>query len=157
MKFYNAPDYQPRLQKMVSILIPELKAVLPNSRIEHIGSSSIEGAISKGDLDIFIGVSKERFDESLEAIKALGFKIKEDTLRTDSLCMLTTILFNQDVAIQLVRDGSEFEDFLRFRDILNKRPDLVDEYNLLKQECEGMEPNAYRGKKSLFIERVLNI
>jgi GrpB-like predicted nucleotidyltransferase (UPF0157 family) len=157
MKFYNAPDYQPRLQKMVSILIPELKAVLPNSRIEHIGSSSIEGAISKGDLDIFVGVSKERFDESLETIKGLGFKIKEDTLRTDSLCMLTTILFNQDVAIQLVRDGSEFEDFLRFRDILNKRSDLVDEYNILKQECEGMEPSAYRAKKSLFIERVLNI
>lgn len=157
MKFYNPADYQPRLQKMVSILIPELKAVLPNSRIEHIGSSSIEGAISKGDLDIFVGVSKERFDESLEAIKGLGFKIKEETLRTDSLCMLTTMLFNQDVAIQLVRDGSEFEDFLRFRDILNKRSDLVDEYNILKHECEGMEPSEYRAKKSLFIERVLNI
>ncbi len=155
MKFYSAQDYQPRLEKMVSILIPELKAVLPNSRIEHMGSSSIAGAVSKGDLDIFIGVSKDRFEESLKAIKTLGFKIKEDTLRTDSLCVLTTLLFNQDVAVQLVRDGSEFEDFLRFRDLLNQDASLVQKYNELKLSSVDLDEAAYRLKKSAFIEKVL--
>ncbi len=70
--------------------------------------------------------------------------------------MLVTDKYRDDVAIQLVVNGSQFEDFVRFRNILNQNPQLVIDYNILKQECEGVEPSSYRAKKSLFIERVLN-
>lgn len=71
--------------------------------------------------------------------------------------MLITDKYQHNVAIQLEVIGSEFEDFIRLRNILNKSPDLVNEYNILKAECEGMEPDAYRAKKRLFIERVLKV
>jgi GrpB-like predicted nucleotidyltransferase (UPF0157 family) len=155
MKFYVASDYQPRLQKMYAIIELELKAVLPNARVEHIGSSSIHGAVSKGDLDVYVGVSKESFEDTLEKIKQLGFTEKLGTLRTPQLCMLTTLLFNQDVAIQLVENGSTFEEFFHFRDILNADPALVTAYNQLKLASVGMTPEGYRAKKATFIESVL--
>ncbi|CAM3485341.1 hypothetical protein PAMA111031_04255 [Paraphotobacterium marinum] len=34
----------------------KIQSILPKAKIEHIGSSSIPNAISKGDLDILIGV-----------------------------------------------------------------------------------------------------
>ena len=156
MKFYEAHHYQPKVNAIFELLKNELDQYLKEARIEHIGSSSIAGAISKGDLDVFVGVVAENFEKSLETIKRLGFIEKQGTLRTESLCMLVTDKYQYDVAIQLVVNGSQFEDFVRFRNILNQNPQLVIEFNILKQESEGMEQSSYRAKKSLFIERVLN-
>jgi GrpB-like predicted nucleotidyltransferase (UPF0157 family) len=155
MKFYETHHYQPKVYAIFNQLKLDLERSLTDARIEHIGSSAINGAISKGDLDVFVGVSRDRFEKSLEIIKGLEFIVKEGTLRTESLCMLVTEKYQHDVAIQLSVNGSEFEDFIRFRDILNQSPMLVDEYNTLKRESEGMEPNAYRAKKRTFIEQVL--
>ena len=60
-----------------------------------------------------------------------------------------------DIAIQVVANGSEFEDFLTFRDQLRNNITLVRQYNDLKQACRGLKHTEYREKKYLFIERVL--
>lgn len=132
-----------------------IKKALPHAEVDHVGSSAIKNAISKGDLDILVRVNKESMDEGIQALPNLGFKIKEDTLRTDSLCMTFTNEFPQDVAVQLVARGSEFEDFFHFRDRLNSKPELVEQYNQLKRESTGLELYKYRAKKSAFIQKVL--
>ncbi len=115
----------------------DLDQSLKDARIEHIGPSAIVGAISKGDLDVFVGVKVENFEKNLENIKGLGFIEKHGTLRTESLCMLVTDKYQDDVAIQLVVNGSQFEDVVRFRNILNQKSQIVIDYNILKQECDG--------------------
>ena len=115
----------------------DLDQSLKDARIEHIGPSAIVGAISKGDLDVFVGVKVENFEKNLETIKGLGFIEKHGTLRTESLCMLVTDKYQDDVAIQLVVNGSQFEDFVGFRNILNQKSQIVIDYNILKQECDG--------------------
>ncbi len=157
MRFYDASSYESRIVAILKLLHHDLNQSLTGVRVEHIGSTAIVGAISKGDLDVFVGVPPENFQEVLAAIKKLGFSEKENTLRTDSLCMLITDKYDYDVAIQLVTNGSEFEDFIRFRDIMNQDPHLVDQYNVLKRECEGMDPDEYRNRKSLFIKTVLEL
>ena len=47
----------------------DLDQSLKDARIEHIGLSAIVGSISKGDLDVFVGVKVENFEKSLETIK----------------------------------------------------------------------------------------
>jgi GrpB-like predicted nucleotidyltransferase (UPF0157 family) len=155
MIFLPAEEYQPNAQKLFLLVSDILKEELKDVRIEHIGSSAITGAISKGDLDIFVGVKKENFKSVLESIQSLGFTIKEGTLRTESLCMLTTPIFHFDVAVQLVENGSECENFIRFRDQLNADPALVQKYNALKTQCTGLSADEYRVIKSKFIEEVL--
>jgi GrpB-like predicted nucleotidyltransferase (UPF0157 family) len=58
MKFYEASEYQECTNRLFEIYRAKIILLLPTARIEHIGSSSVPGAISKGDLDIFVGVER---------------------------------------------------------------------------------------------------
>ncbi|WP_335950474.1 GrpB family protein, partial [Acinetobacter pittii] len=130
-------------------------ALLPFAKIEHIGSSAIPNAISKGDLDIYIEVIPEQFEFAIEQLKTLNFIEKQNTLRTHELCMLES-LNNDDVAFQIVVTDSVFTFFLTFKNKLISSPTLVNEYNQLKLQCSHLDPDQYRTIKSDFINRVLN-
>lgn len=155
MIFLKPEEYLPKLNEIYIVLSERLRLILPYADVDHIGSSAIHGAISKGDLDILVRVPKEQFGQALLEIKDLGFSEKEGSLRTDSLCNLETKNYETDVAVQLIEKGSEFEDFIVFRDRLNSDSSLVEEYNKLKMTCAGLSSDEYRKKKSVFIETVL--
>ncbi|NOH94477.1 hypothetical protein A165_21640 [Vibrio tasmaniensis ZS-17] len=156
MKFYPAEQYQAACYELFIRYEREIKKLIPNARVEHVGASSIPSAVSKGDLDIFVGVDLGELEDVIERLTTLGFNEKLDTLRTPELCMLESTL-GDDVALQVVANGSEFECFLRFRDKLRANPALVQQYNTLKMSCEGWPQEEYREKKSDFIEHVLAV
>ncbi|CAK2698848.1 GrpB family protein [Vibrio crassostreae] len=156
MKFYPAEQYQAACNEMFVRYERDIKTLIPNARVEHIGASSIPFAVSKGDLDIFVGVELGELEDLIGRITTLGFNEKLDTLRTPELCMLESTS-GHDVALQVVANGSEFECFLRFRDKLRANPALVQQYNTLKMSCEGWPQEEYREKKSDFIEHVLAV
>lgn len=148
-------DYSEHVNNLFEVLSKELRSILPFARIEHIGSSAVSGSISKGDLDVFVGIDHSYFNQALSLIKSLDFYEKEGTFRSDELCMLVTNKFNYDVAVQLVSNGSEFEDFIKFRDLLKANPEFVKEYNEVKLMAQSLDENEYRQKKSIFIAKIL--
>ncbi|MCL4115388.1 GrpB family protein [Vibrio lentus] len=154
MKFYPAEQYQAVCNELFVRYERNIKKLTPNARVEHVGASSIPSAVSKGDLDIFVGVELGELEDVIGRLTTLGFNEKLDTLRTPDLCMLESTS-GDDVALQVVANGSEFECFLRFRDKLCANPALVQQYNTLKMSCEGWPKEEYREKKSDFIEHVL--
>ncbi|CAK1713975.1 GrpB family protein [Vibrio crassostreae] len=156
MKFYRAEQYQTACHEMFARYERDIKKLIPNARVEHVGASSIPSALSKGDLDIFVGIELSELEYAAEQLTTLGFKEKLDTLRTPELCMLESIS-EDDVALQVVANGSEFECFLTFRDKLLSAPALVEQYNALKMSCEGWPQEEYREKKAHFIEHVLGL
>lgn len=154
MKFYESSEYQEKVGKLFDQVKREIYPMIPYVRFEHIGASSIKGSVSKGDLDIFIGVSNDMFQATLNTLLKAGFREKQDTLRTDELCMMITDKYNHDVALQVVVNGSEFEDFIMFRDFMITRPDLVEELNHLKRSSKGLDPDDYRQRKSEWVENI---
>ena len=156
MKFYPAEQYQAACNELFVRYERDIKKLVPNARIEHVGASSIPFAVSKGDLDIFVGVELNELEDVIERLTTLGFNEKLDTLRTPELCMLESTS-SDDVALQVVANGSEFECFLRFRDKLRANSELVQQYNTLKMSCEGWPQEEYREKKSDFIKHVLDL
>lgn len=154
MIFYQAGEYQASCEAQFFSLQQQIQVLLPNARVEHIGASSIPMAVSKGDLDIFVGVESRELENAVKVLLALGFHEKVGTLRTDKLCMLESHLSN-DLALQVVANGSEFECFLDFRNKLRTNALLVQQYNALKMSCAGWTQEEYRRKKSAFIEHVL--
>ncbi|WP_434568151.1 GrpB family protein [Vibrio chagasii] len=156
MQFYPAEQYQAACHEMFERYESYIKKLLPTARVEHVGASSIPLAVSKGDLDIFVGVEFNELEDAVERLTTLGFKEKLDTLRTPELCMLESIS-SEDVALQVVANGSEFGCFLTFRDKLRAAPALVKQYNALKMSCEGWPQGEYREKKATFIEYVLEL
>ncbi|MEZ8227732.1 GrpB family protein [Vibrio splendidus] len=156
MKFYPAEQYQAACYELFIRYERDIKKLIPNARVEHVGASSIPSAVSKGDLDIFVGVELGELEDAIERLTTLGFNEKLDTLRTPELCMLESTS-GDDVALQVVANGSEFECFLRFRDKLRANPALVKQYNTLKMSREGWSQEKYREKKADFIEYVLEL
>lgn len=156
MKFYPAEKYQAACNELFVRYERDIKKLIPNARVEHLGASSIPSAVSKGDLDIFVGVELGEFEDVIERLTTLGFKEKLDTLRALELCMLESTS-SDDVALQVVANGSEFECFLTFRDKLRTNPALVQQYNTLKMGCVGWSQEKYRKKKSAYIEHVLDL
>ncbi|MHC6529477.1 GrpB family protein [Vibrio proteolyticus] len=154
MQFYKADEYQASCENLYRKYELEIAALLPDAFIEHIGASSIPNAVSKGDLDILVGVNGKELENAVKLLSTLGFNEKSDTLRTPELCMLENSSC-EDVAFQVVANGSEFDFFVGFRDKLRESPELVQRYNKLKMSCTGLSHEEYRRKKSAFIERVL--
>ena len=106
MKLKKYEEYSSHVEDLFTKLSQDLRLVLSEARIEHIGSSSIPGSISKGDLDVFVGVDQINFNDALEEIKRIGFVEKVETFRSNELCMLVTTKYDFDVAVQLVSNGS---------------------------------------------------
>ncbi|MFA3128351.1 GrpB family protein [Acinetobacter pittii] len=155
MIFLEPEQYQQRCTQLFNSYQKDISTLLPFAKIEHIGSSAIPNAISKGDLDIYIEVIPEQFEFAIEQLKTLNFIEKQNTLRTHELCMLES-LNNDDVAFQIVVTDSVFTFFLTFKNKLISSPTLVNEYNQLKLQCSHLDPDQYRTIKSDFINRVLN-
>ena len=130
MQFYKADEYQASCESLYRKYALEIAALLPDASIEHIGSSSIPNAVSKGDLGILVGVNGKELENAVKLLSTLGFNEKSDTLRTPELCMLENSS-GEDVAFQVVANGSEFEFFVGFRDKLRNSPELVQRYNEL--------------------------
>ena len=63
---------------------------------------------------------------------------------------------NDEIAIQLVVNDSEFEVFLVFRNALLNDSNLLVKYNQLKTKCTGLLNIEYREIKSSFIEAALD-
>lgn len=155
MVFLEPEQYQQRCAQLFNSYQKDISTLLPFAKIEHIGSSAIPNAISKGDLDIYIEVMSEQFEFAIEQLKTINFIEKQNTLRTHELCMLES-LNNDDVAFQIVVTDSIFTFFLTFKNKLISSPKLVNEYNELKLQCSHLDPDQYRTIKSDFINRVLN-
>lgn len=155
MRLLSPDQYQPQAAALYESVAARLRDILPKARIEHVGASSIPGAISKGDVDICAIVSSDTFESCLDKLLVLGYQIKTDTLRTHQLCMLVPTESAEEHAIQLVEAGSKFEFFVSFRDALRNAPDLVRRYNEVKQWAASFDADEYRKAKGAFITEVL--
>ena len=56
MKFLEPDSYQPNCTALFDKYEAIIHRLLPCAKPEHIGSSAIEGALLKGDLDIFVAI-----------------------------------------------------------------------------------------------------
>ncbi len=154
LKFFKYSQYQERCNQDFEKYRQRILKIIPDARVEHVGSSSIEGSISKGDVDIFVGVEKDEFESTVSALLDLGFTEKQGTLRTTQLCMLESET-DESIALQVVANGSKFEFFLHFKKLLISDPVLLSQYNKLKIACTGLDEDEYRRRKSEFIEEAL--
>lgn len=131
-----------------------IETEIPSSRVEHIGSTAIYGALTKGDIDLYVEVPEDIHAKAVSTIETMGFTIKRDTHRDPYLCMLKHQNID-DLAVQVVARGSKYTFFLDFRDALNCDQHLVEQYNALKSSCIDATPEQYRERKSQFIRGVL--
>jgi GrpB-like predicted nucleotidyltransferase (UPF0157 family) len=132
----------------------QLSALLPGSDIQHVGGTAIPGSLTKGDLDVQVRVTSDKYDAAKDVLSKLyrvnlgGFASEdaisfEDYSRQPSLGVHLTVI-----------DGSADIQW-RFRDLLVASDALREEYDQLKRRFDGGSMAKYRDAKAMFVERVL--
>ena len=78
MIFLEPEQYQQKCIQLFNSYKKDISTLLPFAKVEHIGSSAIPNAISKGDLDIYIEVMSDQFEFAIEQLKTLNFIEKQN-------------------------------------------------------------------------------
>ena len=132
-----------------------LVALLPWADVQHVGSTAVPGARTKGDLDIQVRVPPERFAES-EAVLARHYARNTLSERTDEFSAFQDETLEVPLGVQLTAMDGPHDIFARARDLLRADPARVAEYDALKARWEGGDMEAYREEKGAFFERLLS-
>ena len=144
-------------------LKPSLAAILGSNAldIQHVGSTAIAGIHAKPILDVAIQVRS--FSElNIDGMKEHGYDYRAEggvagrqlfVLRKDGHISLQHIHCYEP-------ENMGFQNQVRFRDYLNKHPDLAKKYDVLKQELAVEHPEdrmKYTEGKESFIHLILRL
>ncbi len=134
-------------------VIELLSAFLESDYIFEVGSTAVEGLIGKQDLDYFVRVPANEFNQT-RVILDSRFERNPNQLSTNEY-QAYMVESKLDVAIQLTIADGPHDNFLAYLDLLRNSSDLRDQYNNLKREHHGKSMASYREAKREFIEFVL--
>lgn len=131
-----------------------IKQLLPLADVQHVGSTSIPKAITKGDLDVVVRVPKEEFKKAIGLLKSI-YEINQPKNWSDTFASFKD---DRNLAIdfgaQLVVTGSKSDDFIKMRDIMIEHPELVAELNKIKMKYDGKSMKDYRKEKANFFQKL---
>ncbi len=150
-------EYDSKWPKMFEDEKRKIKSLNEKVSIEHIGSTSVEGACAKPIIDILVGVEKLGIaNELVEKLKALGY---EYIAKFEEEIPDRRYLQKKGFHIHTVEKGGEFwNSHILFRDFLREHPFSVQAYCVLKRNLATRyknDRNAYTDAKGEFIRGIL--
>ncbi|MBU1178070.1 GrpB family protein [Patescibacteria group bacterium] len=160
---YVFRKYTPLYQKYFAQERKLLKDVLGESaNIEHVGSTAVPGLGGKEIVDILLGVSRSGIETAKTKLEKADYEFRPQASTPERLFFRRDYVAGQQkrrVHLHLVeRVGSEWQQFIFFRDYLRENPIAVEEYIKIKKEAvkmAGGDGKKYREHKEEFIVNVL--
>lgn len=145
-----------RLRPQADRILREQRAVLAEAGVpgilELVGGSSVDGALTKGDVDLHLRVAPELFDEAVGAARQL-FAVVHPEIWCATLATFD-VAAELPTGLAITPLGSEHDlRFSRVWRLLAAEPALVDEYNAVKTDAAAAD---YESRKSAFFDRVLD-
>lgn len=154
VNFKPSEDFRISAEKLFKQEKSRILGSLPKADVQHIGASSIPGTITKGDLDINVRVAREDFKKAVELLKKLYEINQPENWSGDFASFKKDGYFDIDLGVQLVVIYSKSDDFVKIRNLLRDRSDLVEKYNEMKIKFEGKSMEEYRKEKAEFFENL---
>ncbi|MBP7831593.1 MAG: GrpB family protein [Candidatus Pacebacteria bacterium] len=130
----------------------QIEKLLPAADIQHVGGSSIPGAITKGDLDIQIRIRLEDMEAAITALDTI-FERKHEELWNKNFAIFVDRKVEPSTDIMISVIDSAYDTFFRVRDLLIADAGLLEKYNELKKKYAA-EPYAIfsKHKRAFFDE-----
>ncbi|MDQ0205361.1 GrpB family protein [Alkalicoccobacillus murimartini] len=141
------------LKRMLTKHKKQIQLLVPEADIHHIGSTAIDHAMTKGDIDFQVRVKQEQFQSAKQALLTL-YQINTGSSQTSFFSAFECI-DELPIGIQLTVIDSEIDHFWKLTEYLKVNPDIQAKYNDLKLCYEGRLMDEYRERKSIFIEEIL--
>lgn len=130
----------------------KIMEAVPSGDIHHIGSTAIPEALTKGDLDLQVRVSKEHFIEALTKLKEI-YEINQPNNWTDNYASFKYDSAEMPIGVQLtVMDSEDDRVFQKQQELLTNNLTVLEEYNNLKLSYNGKSIDNYRAARGKFFE-----
>ncbi|MAT94217.1 MAG: hypothetical protein CME59_16670 [Halioglobus sp.] len=154
VKLERIEDILDQVQDTVEHLVAVGNRLLPDARILHIGSSSIPGALTKGDVDILVQVDNNEFAQARGTLDA-HFAHNPEMEPEELFVSYSGGFRGTDYGLQLVGENENGFGFIALQQALLANPALVERYNEVKLSACNGSMDTYRAAKTEFIEGVL--
>ena len=151
------PKWKDEFERIVDSLGED---VIYNSiKIEHVGSTSVEGLSAKPIIDLDIVIENDKFEIIKRLLNDKGYKYEGD------LGIEGREAFSYSGKEELMihhlyvcpKDSKELFKHITFRDFLKNNPDLASEYSKVKEQAAVLYPDdidKYMEFKSEIIEKI---
>ena len=156
---YKFRKYSEKYLKLFEQEKERLMKILPNSAIEHIGSTSIVGLGGKAVIDILIYVNKNQINSCYKKLIGNGYFFRKSGSGKNRIFFEKEygILFKNWFHIHLTSSKNVMRKALFFRNLLRKNRKLFNKYLDLKKEAikRNLKGKDYRNIKNKFVSSVL--
>lgn len=148
--------YDPKVKDVFKEQKKEIQTILgEDATVLHEGASAW-GISGKGDVDIYIPVPVDKFDYSFEKLKEAlgepGSYYHHERVRWNRESQ------NLEIEIFLVnQDAAFWKNSLIFWGYLKSHSETLEEYTKIKEAAEGTSTREYYTRKTLFINKILEL
>lgn len=139
----------------------QLKRLLSEAKIDHIGSTSVKGLGGKEILDILISVPKRNVMTTINKLEKSGYEYRPLSGDKQRRFLRKDVVYlgkKSRVHIQLTYDGSPtWLANVALRDYLIKNKDMAKQYASIKKEAVDYAKGSgkkYREYKKSFLDRI---
>ena len=147
-------SYNPKVKTVFKEMKKEIQKVLGEVKVKHCGATSL-GISGQGEIDLYIPVSGNFFNECLEKlIKRFGKVGSVYPLRRARF-----VKYVDEIKVEIFLINKESDDWkncVKFENYLKQYPEALGEYKKLKEESEGLTVQEYYRKKLEFINKIIN-
>jgi GrpB-like predicted nucleotidyltransferase (UPF0157 family) len=158
---YSFNKYSAKYGQLFNREKTKLKKIFPRAKIEHVGSSSINGLGGKGIIDVAISVPKNQIQNAIKILERNGYDFRPkggDKERSFFQKIKEYKGKERRVHIQLTHSESKsWKSMLAVRDYLRKNLKVQKEYERVKKEAikhaKG-EGKKYREHKKTFLQKI---
>lgn len=148
-------ELMPQVRRVFKRVEAQLRTLLPEADIEHIGATAMPNAVTKGDIDVLVRVPQAALQGTIDVLR-LHFSIKQPENWTPNFASFGDDSgYELPLGIQLVVRNSDADSFIFLRDYFILSPDALTEYNRLKLRHAADGAEAYWSAKNSFFSKIL--
>ncbi|MFQ3545311.1 GrpB family protein [Halobacillus rhizosphaerae] len=152
VRFYPEHHFREQAERVYQRHRNRILATFPQAEIHHIGSTAVEGSLTKGDVDLQVRIREEQF-LPCKGFLLHHYSINTGSTQTHDFCAFET---NHEIAvgIQLTVKNSSSDFFFKMTRFFVENPAYTQDYNQLKKDYDGADMEDYLQAKAAFLTRM---
>jgi GrpB-like predicted nucleotidyltransferase (UPF0157 family) len=151
----KADELIPQVESILDRVFAQVRGLVPDAELHHIGATALPGALTKGDVDVLLRVTPARFQSAVDVLRP-HFAVKQPVNWTSEFASFgDDVGHDLPVGIQVVVKDSSADFLLYLRDYFTARPEALSEYNRLKVAHADEGEEGYWRAKDEFFARIL--
>ncbi len=151
--------HQKEWERIAADTAVRLRGIFPDADIAHVGSTAIPYIAAKPIIDMAVGVDDlSAVKEMAPALEAYGLLYRGEDVNGQLLFVLGETDCRTHHIHVVQRQGTEWQNYIRFRNYLTEHPDRARDYERLKQDLAERYPQdrgAYTAGKADLICGIL--